>query len=161
MAWWKPAATFADQTLRGISDWLKGQLRMVRLLRFLLAAGLVAAYASLVGAIVWPEQTRWFFGIAVVGLSLPLMYWYVLLSIPLQARSIVRLIDEGYPQNVKELAIRAAARKLHDESIETEELLVETAWNETKKAYRKYMARAETIRDDLDEEAPVDDAGKP
>lgn len=163
MAWWKPAWTLMDDTLRGLSKSAKARLRFIRQLRAILVLGLIITYTAAVGAIVWPEQMRWFVAAMGVGLSISLMFWYVIVNMPLQAKSVVRLIDQGYPANVKELAIRAAARKLHEESIETEELLVETAWNETKKAYRKYMARADSLRDELDEEeAPSrPEAGKP
>jgi hypothetical protein len=58
-------------------------------------------------------------------------------GLPLKAHGVIRLIERGYPGNAREVAIRLAARKLRDESIETEELLVETALNEARKVLRR------------------------
>jgi len=155
-SWWKPAWTLAEETLRGMSEALQRKLRFVRQLRALLAVAIVGTYVAVVGAVVWPEQLRFFVALMGISLSAGLVYWHLFISTPLQARSIVRLIDQGYPGNVRELAIRAAARKLHEESIETEELLVETAWNEGKKAYRRFQERADKLRQDLDREEAAD-----
>ncbi len=92
-----------------------------------------------------------------VYLAVPLIGIFILLGLPLKAKSVLRLIDQGYPANAREFAIRAAARKLHEQSIETEELLVDTAINESKKALKKYRARAERLREQLDaDEGPKD-----
>jgi len=152
--WWQPAWKMIDDSLRGLSKGLKAQLRFVRTLRAVLVVGLLLTYASAIVAIVRPQWTQYALASAAVGLSFALIFWYVVVTMPLKAKSIVRLIDQGYPDNARELAIRLAVQKLHDESIRTEELLVETAWNEGKKAYRKYKDRAIALKEELDREAP-------
>lgn len=151
MPWWTSALTVVDDTLRGWSETLQKILRMVRLVRGLLVAAVVIVWLCAAGAIWRPEWVAYFAAGAIVVLSIPLIAFAVVASLPLKAKSAVRLIDQGYPANARELGIRLAARKLHDQSIETEELLVETAWNEGKKAYRRYKDRAEQVREDLDD----------
>ena len=131
-----------DERLREASLKLQRLLRLLRLLVVLLTFGVVAVLASAVVGLVWP---RWFpvaYAVATVFTVIPLVLVLVLASLPLRMKSVVRLIDKGYPGNARELAIRVAARKLRDQSIETEELLVETAINEGRKLMDRAKARA-------------------
>lgn len=148
--WMAALARTADHHLRDLSRTLKKQLRLLRLLVFVLVVALLAVYAAAVGAIVRPEWMAYWFAGAVVILSVPFVVLVVVVALPLRLKSITRLIDMGYPENAKELTIRLVARKLHDESIETEELLVDTAINETRKAIRKYRPKVERVLRDRD-----------
>jgi hypothetical protein len=128
-----------DDRLRDVSQKLQKVVRLIRVAVVFLTFGVLLVLASAVVGLLWP---RWFpiaYAVATVFLVLPLVALLVLVYLPLRARSVVRLIDKGYPANAKELGIRILARKLHDQSIETEELLVETAINEG----RKVLARVE------------------
>ncbi len=147
-----------DAFLLRLSNRLKRVLRTMRLIRFFLVVGVLAVLGSAIVGLLWP---RWFpvaYAVGTVFLVIPLILLAGLVALPLRARSVVRLIDQGYPANAKELAIRAVARKLHDESIETEELLVDTALNEGRKLMRRFrdddlaraVARDETGRSDPD-----------
>ncbi len=136
-----------DSYLAGLSRKLQRIVRMLRVIRFWLTVGVLAVLSSAIVGLFWP---RWFpiaYAIATVFLVIPLIALAVLVGLPLRAKSAVRLIEQGYPANAKELAIRAVARKLHDESIETEELLFDTAINEGKKLMRK-------MRDDTPDDEP-------
>lgn len=155
MPWWTPAWTFLDQMLRAWSKTAQRIVGYVRLARNLLVFYIAAMYALLVAAFVWPEHQAIFFTTTIVMLSINVWVLLVVVVLPLQAKSVVRLIDEGYPSNARELAIRAAVRKMRDESIETEEMLVEVAFNEGRKAFEKYSKRAEKVKQDLDE-TPAD-----
>ena len=146
--WYTALMRMVDEQLQGLSDSLRRKVRFLRLLRALTVFALVGSLGMAVLGLWRPDLLAYAFAVTVVLLSVPLMFFAVLLSAPLRAKSILRLIDKGYPENAKEIAIRLAARKLRDESIETEELLVETAWNESKKAYRKFQDRAASMRDD-------------
>ena len=143
-------AKTADQQLRDLSRTLKRRLRLLRLLVFVLVVALLAVYVAAVGAILRPEWMAYWFAGAVVILSIPFALLVVVVALPLRLKSVTRLIDMGYPANARELGIRVIARKLHDESIETEELLVDTAINETRKAIRKYRPRVERALRDRD-----------
>ncbi|HUR62668.1 MAG TPA: hypothetical protein VM286_09935 [Candidatus Thermoplasmatota archaeon] len=140
MAWYTVLWAMVDDRLREWSRKLQQLVRMLRLARVLILVGILCILASALVGLLWPQ---WFFvayAVAVVFLIVPLVLCLVLVSLPLQAKSVIRLIDRGYPGNARELAIRVAARKLHDESIETEELLVETALNEGRKILRRVKA---------------------
>jgi len=132
-----------DGTLRRWSDALQRIVRLLRLVRVLLWLGVVLILASgVLGALaaLGVVHVKWFlatYAIASLFVLVPLVAFAVLVGLPLKAKSVVRLVDQGYPENARELAIRVLARKLHEESIATEELLVETAWNETRKAMRR------------------------
>jgi hypothetical protein len=137
-----------DHTLRRWANALQRILRTLRLARAALVLGiafvLLSAAAGLAVAAGWLDL-RWFlvaYALASLFLIVPLVALAVLVTLPLRATSVVRLVDMGYPANARELAIRILARKLHEESIETEELLVDTALNEA----RKVMRRAEERR---------------
>ncbi len=156
MAWWTPAWRFLDETLAGWSKALQGIVAKIRMLRTIMLLAILAVYGAIVATVVWPEYGLYLLGGAMVILSVPLIAVYFVVSLPLRAKSLVRLIDQGYPANARELAIRATVRKMHDQSIETEEMLVETAWNEAKKAYRKYKARAERLNRELAEKERAD-----
>jgi hypothetical protein len=137
MAWYALLWGMVDERLRGLSLKLQRIVKLLRLAQALIVIGILVVLASAVVGLLWP---RWFpiaYAVAVVFLIVPLALCLVLVSAPLQAKSVIRLIERGYPSNARELAIRVAARKLRDESIETEELLVETAINEGKKILRR------------------------
>ena len=145
--WLRAMWAMVDERLSEISAKLQRIVKMIRALVAFLTVGVVLVLASAVVGLVWP---RWFpiaYAVATVFLVIPLVGLLVLAYLPLRAKSVIRLIDKGYPANAKELAIRVAARKLHDQSIETEELLVETAINEGKKVLRR-MDEARAAADD-------------
>lgn len=148
--WFKALWHMVDGTLRGLSKGLKRFVRTLRILRFFLIIAILTVLASAVVAIGWPQYWPYLYAASAVFLAIPLLILLVLVALPLRAKSVVRLIDLGYPDNAKELAIRVAARKLHDQSIESEAMILETAWNESKKMLRKYRARAERLKRELD-----------
>lgn len=139
-AWYKAAWGFADNALRAWSERLQKIVRLLRLARNLLILAILVVLASAAVGIWWPQWFPYAYALAVVILCIPLAMLAVLVALPLRARSIVRLIDMGYPANAREMAIRVLARKLHDESIATEELLWDTAVNEGRKWMRKMEA---------------------
>lgn len=139
-----------DDTLRSISEALQRFVRTLRGLRALLLFGLLVIIASAVVGIVWPQWFPYAYAAAVVFLILPLAVLLALVWLPLRAKSVVRLIDMGYPQNAKELVIRGVARKMNEESIESEELLFETVWNESRKTLRRYRQRMREAKAEAD-----------
>jgi hypothetical protein len=156
LGWLRMVWTMMDERLAAFAASLQ---RIVRVLRFVVAALIVAILVVLVSPIVlwlWPEYFPIAYAVTVLILSIPIIVLTVLVALPLRMTSVVRLIDKGYPANAKEIAIRVAARKLHDESIATEELLVETAINEGRKAFRRYSEWKENT-----EPAPAADQGDP
>lgn len=135
--WLRTMWAMVDERLYELSVKLQ---RIVRLVRVATAALWVSVVLVLLGPVVlfvWPEYFPIAYAVSTVILVIPIVLLAVLAGLPLKARSVIRLIDKGYPANAKELAIRVVARKLHDESIETEELLVETAINEGRKVLRR------------------------
>lgn len=154
--WYKALWDAIDGSIRSFADGAKKALRMLRLARFLVALVVLTILGLGVAGIIWPQHMPYFAAAAMVFIAIPYIVIYVLLTLPFKAKSVVRLIDMGYPANAKELAIRFAARKMHEESIETEELLVATAWNESKKMLKQYRARQAAKRaaadDELEEE---------
>ena len=161
MAWWHAAWSLVDTTLRGWSQAAQSIVAKVRFARNAVGVFIFALYALVAAAIIWPQYDQIFLGITIVLLSILIWVAFFLIGLPLRAKSIVRLIDTGYPENAKELALRVAARKLHEESIETEELLVETAWNEGRKAYHKYKAKAMQLKEELDRASAAAEADGP
>ncbi|HLF16238.1 MAG TPA: hypothetical protein VI796_02260 [Candidatus Thermoplasmatota archaeon] len=148
--WYLALWRWLDLRLQAVAKRLQRTVRWLRAIRALLVLGILLVLASAVVGLVWP---RWFpiaYAVAAVALVIPLVALAFLVALPLRARSVVRLIDKGYPGNAKELAIRMAARKLHEESIATEELLVDTAINEGRKAVRKWGERARRLKEELD-----------
>lgn len=139
--WIGATARMVDDRMRDINRSLKRSFRMLRLAQVALIVGLLASYAFAVLAIVYPQYAGYFYAGAILLLSTALIPWIALISLPLKLRSIRRLVDKGYPANAREMAIRVVAKKLHDESIETEEMLFDTAINESRKAYRKFKAK--------------------
>lgn len=140
--WLQALWAMVDERLREVSLKLQRVVRMIRVAVAFLTVGVVLVLLSAVVGLVWP---RWFpvaYAVATLFLVLPLVALLLLVYLPLRAKSVVRLIDKGYPANAKELAIRVAARKLHDQSIETEQLLVETALNEGRKIMERAKAKA-------------------
>lgn len=140
--WLQALWAMVDERLRDVSERLQRLVRTLRGVVAFLTVGVVLVLASAVVGIVWP---RWFpiaYAVSTVFLVIPLVALLMLVYLPLRAKSVIRLIDEGYPSNARELAIRVAARKLRDQSIETEELLVETAVNEGRKLMERAKARA-------------------
>lgn len=161
MAWWTAAWSVADDTLRGWSQAAQSVVAKIRLARNAVGAFIFIVYALVAAAMIWPQYDQYFLGVALVLMSVIIWLAFFLVSLPLRAKSIVRLIDQGYPNNAKELAIRMAARKLHEESIETEELLVSTAWNEGRKAYHKYKVKAMELKRELDAQPDPDAPAAP
>ncbi len=147
--WLRVLWQLIDQRLREINRTLKRILRILRMGRAFLILLILALVAAAVLPFLWSATIPYAIAVlalaAIVALLLPL----ILISAPLQAKSITRLIDKGYPANAKEMAIRVMAKKLHDESIETEELLWDTAANEARKAVRKYRDK---VVDQVDED---------
>ena len=140
--WLQTLWAMVDERLRETSEKLQKVVRLIRVLVVFLTLGILLVLASAVVGLIWP---RWFpvaYAVATLFLVLPLVVFLVLAYLPLRAKSVIRLIDKGYPANARELAIRVAARKLRDQSIETEELLVETAINEGRKVIDRAKARA-------------------
>jgi hypothetical protein len=158
MAWYTFLWALVDERLRDWSLKLQRLVKLLRLTRVLLVVGILCVLASAVVGLLWPQWFPIAYAVAVIFLVVPLVLCLVLVNAPLQARSVIRLVERGYPSNARELAIRVAARKLRDESIETEELLVETALNEGRKILRRLRP------DEADESAtpaPGDGAAAP
>lgn len=153
--WYRAMWNLMDDSMRRWSDKLRRIVRLLRFVRFLLVVGILAVLGSAVVGLFWPKYFPIAYAIATVFLVVPLAALVVLAGLPLRAQSIVRLIDMGYPGNARELAIRMMARKLHEESIATEELLWDTAVNEGRKFVRKMDAqRANAADDDADAAKP-------
>ncbi len=150
LAWYKAIWYKIDETLRSISRTLKKIVRTLRFVRAFLATGILIVFASIVAAFILPEWMPLFYAISMLFLVIPLVMLLALIQLPLMAKSVVRLIDKGYPDNARELAIRLAARKLHEQSIETEELLLDTAINEARKAKDYYARKAKQLQAQLD-----------
>ncbi|HET6399192.1 MAG TPA: hypothetical protein VFH47_06530, partial [Candidatus Thermoplasmatota archaeon] len=125
---------WVDGRLRELSKAAQRFLKLLRLAFGFLLFGILAVVASAVVGLLWPQHFPIAYAVAVLFLLIPLVALTVLVSVPLRMKTLVRLIERGYPANGRELGIRALAMKWRNESIETEELLVETAWNELKKA---------------------------
>ncbi|MHB1262102.1 MAG: hypothetical protein ACYC2H_10355 [Thermoplasmatota archaeon] len=140
--WLQSLWAMVDERLRETSEKLQRLVRLIRILVVFLTVGVVLVLSSAVVGLLWP---RWFpiaYAVATIFLVIPLLGLLVLAYMPLRAKSVIRLIDKGYPGNAREIAIRVAARKLRDQSIETEELLVETALNEGRKIMDRAKAKA-------------------
>jgi hypothetical protein len=137
MAWYTLLWAMVDERLREWSGKLQAMVRLLRAARVLLVVGILCVLASAVVGLLWPQWFPIAYAVAVVFLIVPLVLCLFLVGLPLKAHGVIRLIERGYPGNAREVAIRLAARKLRDESIETEELLVETALNEARKVLRR------------------------
>lgn len=143
LGWLRMMWAMVDERLAEFAATLQ---RIVRLIRVTLAALVVAIVLVLLAPVVlfvWPEYFPIAYAVSTVVLVIPVVVLTVLVSLPLRMKSVIRLIDKGYPANAKEIAIRVVARKLHDQSIETEELLVDTAINEGRKLVDRYKRGAE------------------
>lgn len=138
--WYRAVWMALDASMRSWSLKLKRILRVLRFTRALLIVGILAILATAVVGLFWPKHFFVAYAISSIFVVIPLIAFAFLVSVPLKAKSIVRLIDMGYPANARELAIRFVARKLHEESIASEELLWDTAVNEGKKFVRKMEA---------------------
>jgi hypothetical protein len=149
-----------DSFLAGLFGLLKKTLRALNILRVLSVLFFVVSIALAVLVLVAPESVPYVLaGLLIVG-TLPIIVLFVLLSIPFRAKSFVRLVRMGYPENAKELTIRLAARKMRDQSIKSEEMLIETAFNESRKLLERYRARLFRLKKHLDEmPADPDPAG--
>lgn len=147
-----------DARLQRASESAKRVLRAIRLARFMLWLAIVLVLASAAVGIWMPKYFPYAYAVAVVMLVIPLAMLAVLVALPLRAKSVVRLVDQGYPDNAKELLIRVLARKMRDQSIETEELLVETAVNEARKILRRVQNAS--APDATPTDAPRDEAPK-
>jgi hypothetical protein len=135
--------SLVDDRLRELSLRLQRIVRLLRVATAFLVFGILCVLGSAVVGLLWPAWFPIAYAVSTVFVILPLVALLVLVALPLRARSVVRLIDKGYPANARELAIRVAARKLRDQSIETEELLFETAVNEGRKVLERVQARAD------------------
>lgn len=140
--WLRTLWTVVDERLAELAATLQRVVRTLRATVFLLVVAMLAVLASPVVLFLWPDYFPIAYAVATAILLIPLVALTVLVALPLRFKSVIRLIDKGYPANAKELAIRVAARKLHEQSIETEELLVETALNEGRKLMERAKARA-------------------
>ena len=142
--------------LRDVSKKAQKIIRRLRLARLLILLLFILPLVA-AGLTIWrPQYGPYALALIAVYVAVPLLGVWFLVGLPLKAKSIIRLIEKGYPANAREFAIRAAARKLHEQSIESEELLVDTAINESRKVLKKYRARAEKLKQELDE-MPDDD----
>jgi hypothetical protein len=141
LGWLRALWDLVDDGLREISRKLQRIVRTLRALVFTLTLGIVLVLASAVVGLFWPKWFPIAYAVSTIFLIVPLVAVLFLCLLPLRAKSLVRLIDKGYPGNARELAIRAVARKMRDQSIETEELLVETAINEGRKIYERVKAQ--------------------
>ncbi len=136
-----------DERLRGVAEGLQRILGLLRLARFLLWLGVVALVAtsliSVAAALCWVSLKVFLvaYAISTLFLLIPLVVLAVLVSLPLKLQSVVRLIDKGYPENLREIMLRLVARKLHDESIASEQMLWDTAVNEGRKFMRKMQQK--------------------
>lgn len=140
--WMRTLWEMVDDRLAELSARLQGVVRMLRLAVALLVVAVILVLASPVVLYLWPEWFPLAYAVSTVILVIPIVLLAVLAALPLRMKSVIRLIDKGYPENAKEIAIRIAARKLHDQSIATEELLVDTALNEARKVMERAKARA-------------------
>lgn len=142
IGWLRTLWAVVDERLAETSRKLQVAVRALRITVVALVVAILLSLASPVVLFLWPDYFPIAYAVSTVVLLIPLIVLTVLVSLPLRLKSVIRLIDKGYPANAKEIAIRVAARKLHDQSIATEELLVETALNEGRKLYQRYQARA-------------------
>ncbi len=150
--WYSALLRMLDDSLRSASKTAKKVVRMLRLTRALLILVAILYLSGGPIAFLWPNFLPYYIALVAITFTGAFLGLAFLVGLPLRAKSIVRLVDMGYPKNMRELGIRVVARKLHEESIESEELLVETAWNESKKLLRKYKARAARLKEELDAE---------
>jgi hypothetical protein len=151
--WLQTLWAMVDERLRELSEKLQKVVRLIRVLVVFLTFGILLVLGSAVVGLLWPQWFPIAYAVATLFLVLPLVVFLVLAYLPLRAKSVIRLIDKGYPANARELAIRIAARKLRDQSIETEELLVETAINEGRKVLDRAKARAAAAEAEAQAEA--------
>lgn len=143
LGWLRALWAMVDERLAEVSARLQRILRALRAAVAGLVVAILAALAAPVVLVVWPAYFPIAYAVSTVILAIPLIALTVLVALPLRMKSVTRLVDKGYPANAKEIAIRVAARKLHDQSIQTEELLVDTALNEGRKLMERYKSRAE------------------
>ncbi|HUR25618.1 MAG TPA: hypothetical protein VM327_06360 [Candidatus Thermoplasmatota archaeon] len=158
--WLQSLWAMVDERLRETSAKLQKVVRLIRALVVFLTVGILLVLGSAVVGLLWPQWFPVAYAIATVFLVIPLIAFLVLAYLPLRMHSVIRLIDKGYPGNARELAIRVAARKLRDQSIETEELLVETAMNETRKVIDRVKAKAARAAADAEAEATATQASQ-
>ncbi|MEK6975719.1 MAG: hypothetical protein AABY18_05185 [Candidatus Thermoplasmatota archaeon] len=141
-AWLRTLWAMVDERLAELAETLQSIVRMLRLTVAMLVLAVVLVLVSPVVLFLAPDYFPVAYAVSTVILVIPLVALAFLVALPLRLKSVIRLIDKGYPANAKEIAIRVAARKLHDQSIETEELLVDTALNEGRKLMERAKARA-------------------
>ena len=140
LSWLRTMWAMVDERLAELSLRLQRIVRLIRVAVVALWVAVVLVLLAPVVLFVWPEYFPIAYAVSTVILVIPIVILAVVAGLPLKARSVVRLIDKGYPANAKEIAIRLAARKLHEQSIQTEELLVDTAINEGRKLIRRVEA---------------------
>jgi len=151
--WLQSLWAMVDERLREVSEKLQKVVRLIRVLVVFLTVGVLLVLGSAVVGLLWPQWFPVAYAVATIFLVIPLIAILALAYMPLRAKSVIRLIDKGYPGNARELAIRVAARKLRDQSIETEELLVETALNEGRKVLERAKAKAARAEAEAEAEA--------
>ncbi len=147
-AWVRGILGGIDKQLRTISQKAKKTLRLLRVTLAFLIIFDVAIVAAAAISIWRPEYTPYALAVVALAALIPIVAITALVALPLRMKSVTSLVDKGYPANAKELAIRIAARKMRNQSIETEEMLFETAWNESRKMLRKYQARARRMQEE-------------
>lgn len=145
-----------DDTLHGISRSLQKVVRALTIARVMAIFMALAFVAFAVVLVFYPEWTPYVVVGIVATYAIPFVLMAILLAIPFRWKSVIRLIRKGYPANAEELALRAVARKLRDQSIESERLLWETAWSEGRKMYKRYLHRAKKLQRQLDEMPDID-----
>jgi hypothetical protein len=141
-----------DERLHRVSEGLQKAVRTLRILRFTLVLAILVVLASAVVGLLWP---RWFpiaYAVATIFLVIPLMAFLVMVALPLRAKRVVAWIDMGYPENTRRVAMQAAAERLHKASHETEDLIVETIANESRKVLAKYRERARQVNGEAEAE---------
>lgn len=148
LGWIRTLWAMVDERLAELSLKLQRMVRTLRAAVFALVVAILLVLASPVVLFVAPQYFPIAYAVSTVILVIPLVLVTALVALPLRMKSVVRLIDKGYPANAKEIAIRVAARKLHEQSIQTEELLVDTALNEGRKLVERYKAQAAARADD-------------
>lgn len=161
IGWLRSLWALVDERLAETARKLQTTVRALRATVAALVVAIVLTLASPVVLFLWPDYFPIAYAVSTVVLLIPVIALTFLVALPLRLKSVIRLIDKGYPANAKEIAIRVAARKLHDQSIETEELLVETALNEGRKLYQRYQSRADPAPGTSSSTSRGDDATQP
>jgi hypothetical protein len=143
-----------DGSLRKMNKKIRMAFFWMRFAQIFLILAVLASWTCAVGAIYYPDLAGYFYAGAIVLLSIGLIPWAIIVGLPLRLKMLRRMAKQGYAKSAREVGLRAMARKWHDKSIETEELLFDTAINEGRKAYRRYKKRAGNMRNEMDDLRP-------